>query len=103
MTDFTGELRLLLGDLRYYAAHAGGWQSDDPVEDAQTLLCDLGHLRGLLARTTSCAVAHARQRGLGWDEIGDLLGLPLPHRATRDHALDRPTGSIVGEAGRDER
>ena len=97
MTDFTGELRLLLGDLRYYAAHAGGWHCDDPVEDAQTLLCDLGHLRGLLARTTSCAVAHARQRGLGWDEIADWLGLLAS--PARDHTPDGLTRSIVCERG----
>ena len=97
------QLRLLLGDLRHYAAHAGGWQVDDPVEDAQTLLCDLGHLRGLLARTTTCAVAHARQRGLGWDEIADLLGPPLPHPATPDPALPTPVRSIVCEGRRDDR
>ncbi len=57
---FDHELRLLLGDLQMYAARAGHPTTGDPAIDLETLLADLGHLRGLLARVTSGAVVRAR-------------------------------------------
>ena len=89
MTARRDELAVLLADLRAYAAHAGDWSSGDPGEDAQTLLCDLGHLRGLLARVTTVAAVHARDAGMGWDDIGAWLGLPLPAPSERDPGLER--------------
>jgi hypothetical protein len=88
------ELRLLLGDLAVYAARAGHSTTGNPDDevDFEMLLVDLGHLRGLLARITSCAVVHARELGVSWARIGEALGLP-------EHAVDhdRQRGSIVAQ------
>jgi hypothetical protein len=75
------ELRLLLDDLRRYTNQA------PTAPSVEALLADLGHLRGLLARVTTSAVAHARDTGLDLDHIADALGLPT-HDPSRTRGVE---------------